>query len=896
MTNTELLKKIQKAAESNAVALDLSNSGITELPPGFFQLTSLTSLNLSWNQLTKLPPEIGQLTNLRDIDLWNNELTSLPQEFAKLANLGMLNLGGNQLSTLPLEICQLTKLRRLRLGENQLTELPPEIGQLTKLIELTLFKNRLSTLPSEIGQLIKLIVLNLSDNRLFPLPLEICRLTDLTELNLSHNQVKELPPEIGQLINLRVLDLWGNQLTGLPPEISQLRELATLNLSINNISPLPPQLFQITGLRLLNLSNNQLTELPPEIGQLINLRVLDLWGNQLTELPLEIAELTSIRVLNFGHNQLTKLPPEITQLTNVEKLTFDDNPLASPPWETAIKGMEAIRAYFVELEKGGLPVNEVKIILVGEGAAGKTSLVNRLIGKEFNPEEETTYGINIRSWDIEAGDRKIKGNIWDFGGQVIMHATHQFFLSKRSLYVLVLDGRKEEKAEYWLRHIESFGGDSSVLIVLNKCDADAAYDLNRPFLLKKYPSIKGFYRTSCANNIGIDEFKAALIKELEQVKMIGTLWPRSWFKVKERLEQRPKPYISCDEYKTFCEEAGIREADSRETLIDFLNDLGVAIHFKEFDLNGTFVLDPKWVTAAVYKIITAEKVVAAKGILHVNSLTEILKKQDKDVHDFPVSKHLFILDLMKQFQLCYCLDNETVLIPQLLDIVEAKFEFDYASSLQFAFLYDDFLPVSILPRFMVKVHNDIRDTQCWLTGVVLDDKKSGSTAVVKADAEKRRISIWVNGPRRKEYLHVLWYLLREINASFEKLPVRERIPMPDDPDRTADYETLLKHVKRGSDLYYAEGSDKEYSVKELLGLVQPKGKDEIGNVIKSIVEYGGRKEIIIIILEHLLEIVKLSVLPPFIMIDLNKLFKILLEEYKKYIAKTSALKCSIPHP
>jgi hypothetical protein len=45
-----------------------------------------------------------------------------------------------------------------------------------------------------------------------------------------------------------------------------------------------------------------------------------------------------------------------------------------------------------------------------------------------------------------------------------MHATHQFFLSKRSLYILVLDGRKEEDAEYWLKHIESFGGDSPVLM------------------------------------------------------------------------------------------------------------------------------------------------------------------------------------------------------------------------------------------------------------------------------------------------------------------------------------------------------------------------------------------------------------------------------------------------
>jgi internalin A len=54
-----------------------------------------------------------------------------------------------------------------------------------------------------------------------------------------------------------------------------------------------------------------------------------------------------------------------------------------------------------------------------------------------------------------------------------MHATHQFFLTKRSVYVLVLDARQGEiegNIHYWLQTIQSFGGDSPVLVVTNKCD------------------------------------------------------------------------------------------------------------------------------------------------------------------------------------------------------------------------------------------------------------------------------------------------------------------------------------------------------------------------------------------------------------------------------------------
>jgi hypothetical protein len=339
----------------------------------------------------------------------------------------------------------------------------------------------------------------------------------------------------------------------------------------------------------------------------------------------------------------------------------------------------------------------------------------------------------------------------------------------------------------------------------------------------------------------------------------------------------PKPYISCDEYGTFCQEAGIAEDSSRETLVDFLHDLGVAVHFSKLELKDTHVLDPKWVTTAVYKIINAKQVAANGGILQADSLTEILRKQDKEVYDFPVSMHRYIIELMKQFELCYDLDQQRALIPQLLPVTEPEFSFDYAASLQFAFLYEDFLPLSILPRFIVKLHKDIKDELCWRTGVVLQDKDGGAQAAVKADYEKRRISLWVNGLRRKEYLHFLWYSLREINTSFEKLNVRERVPMPDDPERTADYETLLNIASSNSDVFFPDGSSTRYSVKKLLGLVQPDRKDELVELAQKISVEPKEKESIIDIITSVVEI---KLLPPFVDINISELFK-LIATFKK---------------
>jgi internalin A len=91
---------------------------------------------------------------------------------------------------------------------------------------------------------------------------------------------------------------------------------------------------------------------------------------------------------------------------------------------------------------------------VGFGGVGKTSIVNRLVYDRFDHQEKKTDGIAITEWDFRLYQREeVRLHIWDFGGQEIMHATHQFFLTQRSLYVLVIDGRQgreDDNAEYWL--------------------------------------------------------------------------------------------------------------------------------------------------------------------------------------------------------------------------------------------------------------------------------------------------------------------------------------------------------------------------------------------------------------------------------------------------------------
>ncbi|CCI18671.1 Leucine-rich-repeat protein (fragment) [Microcystis aeruginosa PCC 9807] len=275
----------------------------------------------------------------------------------------------------------------------------------------------------------------------------------------------------------RELDLSGRNLTEIPPEIPQLTSLQDLYLYSNQIREIPEALTHLTPLQYLYLSDNQIREIPEALTQLTSLQSLDLRNNQISEIPEALAHLTSLRFLLLNYNQIREIPEALAHLVNLKLLVLENNPITNVPPEIIRQGWgkeiwddgnpQAIFSYLKN--KAKRPLNELKVLLVGEGDVGKTSLLKRLLHNTFNSGEPKTPGINLEKWQLPQKP-DIRLNLWDFGGQKVMQTTHQFFLTKRSLYLLVLDNRKNEqqnRLEYWLKLIETYGGNSPVIIVGN---------------------------------------------------------------------------------------------------------------------------------------------------------------------------------------------------------------------------------------------------------------------------------------------------------------------------------------------------------------------------------------------------------------------------------------------
>ncbi|MCB8977257.1 MAG: GTP-binding protein [Ardenticatenaceae bacterium] len=549
---------------------------------------------------------------------------------------------------------------------------------------------------------------------------------------------------------------------------------------------------------------------------MINLRVLDLDNNEIREIPPEIAQLTKLQRLNLSKNKLAELPLEITKLAQLKHLDLKSNFLTIPLEILAQRSnAQAILDYLRKRQEApARPLNEAKLILVGQGGVGKTSLVKQLLGQEFNEAENQTEGINIETWSLDVhrpqqGVVPIALNIWDFGGQEIMHATHQFFLTKRSLYLLVLDARQGEdegRVEYWLALINSFAPDAPVLIVINKSDQHHL-DINRRGLQEKYPAIKGFIRTSARSGQGIEQLKTEIANLLATMEHVDTAFPASWMQVKTDLVtmQAQRHFLPYDEYEDLCRQHGIAEESSQTTLVRFLHDLGIVLNFTDDDrVRDTSVLNPNWVTGGIYALLNSEQLQQKHGILVRNQVRDLLSRDD-----YPSQQRRFLLDMMTKFELAFGLPGgQTLLIPDLISKEQPEFEWDEANALQFAYQYS-VLPRSILHRFMVRQHQRVDEKIRWRTGVMLHH--DGFTALVKADikAATIRISIIGDGDRR-QFLYSLRLEFAGIHDTIQGTKPREVVPIPGHPDaQPIDYAYLeqLEKMKMDAIPYPAKNGE-----------------------------------------------------------------------------------------
>lgn len=403
----------------------------------------------------------------------------------------------------------------------------------------------------------------------------LVNLPQLERVDFRGNQIIDIHP-LRTLKRLKYLDLAGNRIQNLSP-LESLGNLEILYLCENQISDISPmktlsklqRLFlsenQLTDIRFLqkaknifelDISKNEITDISV-ISNFLNLRRLDATNNLIADLPLFDANET-LEKIYLGNNIIHDLTPLKKLIENGVKIKKKDkehpnlslNPLTIPPPEIVDKGNSSILNYFSEIViQGSEEIFEAKLLIVGEGGVGKTSLARKMENSNslLPEEDESTMGINVRQLQVMKmpHGKPFLLNIWDFGGQEIYHSTHQFFLTHRSLYILVDDTRKDAKSvndeafSYWLQVVELLGGNSPLLIVQNE-KSDRRKQIDLKSMQARFNFIKDSIPTNLATNRGLDDVIEAVKHWLSRLEHVGETLPTQWVRIRKKINSLSK--------------------------------------------------------------------------------------------------------------------------------------------------------------------------------------------------------------------------------------------------------------------------------------------------------------------------------------------------------------------
>ena len=523
------------------------------------------------------------------------------------------------------------------------------------------------------------------------------KLTSLTRLNLSGcSSLAELP-ELEKLVTLIWLELSHcyniTKLSGL----ENLTSLVKLNLRACRSLTELHGLEELIRLTYLNLIECESLIALPEINKLASLTEVYLRGCRcITEVPVCLRNMTKLRTLDLRGLHLQSLPdwlPEIaetfslvnglgngkeTAIVYLKDTTVDTIPdmsIFEQPYEVVKKWFE---------NRNKVPLNEIKVVFLGDGEAGKSLTIARLTGDGGDPVDymdETTPGIVIKHKPYTYDGRDFRVHYWDFGGQEIMHSMHRIFLTSRTMYVVLLNARDDtqgDRAHYWLHNIQSFAPNAPVLLVLNKIDQNPKASVDERTLRARYPGLTQVVKLS-ALKFSQEEFnrelRDVLLEEICKTRVLDHQWPQSWILVKERLENMETHYIWGSDYKKICKDCQVEGLQTE--LLHWFNDLGVSFCFcdeEDYTLNNHVILRPDWITNGLYIILFNDCPGTHNGRIPHKSIHALLRRAGEDEtircthpdarYDRPGDVN-YVLDVMRKFQLSLDNKDDHEFIPML---------------------------------------------------------------------------------------------------------------------------------------------------------------------------------------------------------------------------------------
>ncbi len=406
-------EKISQKYASNALGFVLHHASqekieedTLDLNKSFAEKFSELKMLLLFNSLIRFEDSANVFNNFKSlirVDFENNKMIALPESLFNLKSIAQLNIALNPIKSLPNSFQNLKNLQILSLESLTLSDMNENLVLPKKLKTLTAKSLPFKGVPFDLSNCLNTLTslelsgvswINFGDygnNAMFTLD----QLTFNYRIWFNEAQIKKLfqtfdTKNKGYLNEEEIIKFNAFLFKRIPRLGSELKA------DDITLSGIPSVIFTLKNLTSLNLSYQAIRFLPNEINELTKLKELNLsFCIMMESVSANVSDIQTLETIDLkGCISLKTPPPEIVK-----------------------RGSKAVIAYLKRLSTGSVLYKRTKLMLVGLGEAGKTSLVNSLTNKSNTHQRPIiTDGIDIKDWIVQLPDKsKLTYSIWDFG-------------------------------------------------------------------------------------------------------------------------------------------------------------------------------------------------------------------------------------------------------------------------------------------------------------------------------------------------------------------------------------------------------------------------------------------------------------------------------------------------
>jgi len=571
-------------------------------------------------------------------------------------------------------------------------------------------------------------------------------------------------------------------------------------------------------LKLLDVSNNQLTTFSLSSGY-SKLSYIYLQKNQLSRLSFA-KTLPSLAILHLASNELSELPA--VDYPNLETLYVKGNPLRYE--ESLIEGdqsgnaVEIISILRAASRSGVRPNFRAKMIIVGNGRIGKTCIVNRLLGLACADDQAYTHAISIQHLNSThlpgVKTTELDLQVWDFGGQDVYFATHQFFLSEEALYIyawtdeaIARKNRENDKKtapamydnkwqshHYWLDNIRMHGEKSPVLIVKTHCletketlpyeELQGKYDLSYAPLDFDAKSSEERYLT---------RLKEELAAAVNALPLLGSNIPNSYNDLIYAIRYKKAQGLSeLSQFAELATENNIEDVDL-EALLGYLKKTGEIIYFSDKDsLKERIFISPEILIGKVYKLLENNSLLLKQeGVFTKQYAREVFGWGDCDM----------LLDLLIKFEVVFeKRTGDAYIAPQYLPSVPVSgnafhsFEGHKVEKvLRFTLHYPGLLPENVMVNVLSK-YGPYAQEVVYRNGIYFIKEGTHEGCVIVCHESSRHIRVYTTENESADTL------AKEVFEQFLKHSKKATIHISADEQQWVDVQVAKDAFEKDKDI------------------------------------------------------------------------------------------------